>query len=222
MASNLVLRAISSVVIVVLTLGCLTHGLWLKQTFLIMLWSGMIFEWICTTIRLSGKRYTWLLGGIAYISLPMIFWILRAYSPYNEREDSVLLLWVFVLVWVTDAFAYIGGSIIGGRKMAPNISPNKTWSGAITGALAALIVCHCLLPVANSRGFVLLPPLTLCALMTPIIIAAICGDLLESKVKRVLMIKDFGRLIPGHGGLCDRMDSFLLASYAVLIIEAFL
>ena len=118
-----------------------------------------------------------------------------------------LLVWLFVVVWTTDTAAYFAGRAIGGPRLAPAISPSKTWAGlcggmlgaALTGALAAWLLGSGRLLQAAGLGALLA-------------VVAQLGDLVESGSKRAAGVKDSGTLIPGHGGLLDRVDGLLFAA----------
>ena len=142
------------------------------------------------------------LAGVAYVVLPFAALVLL-------RIDDAGLQWTalaFLVTFATDTSAYAVGRAVGRRRLAPSISPGKTWEGAIgglVGAAAAAIALVALLSGIESR---LLPAV---ALGLGIGVAAQAGDLLESKMKRLADAKDSGRLIPGHGGLLDRLDSLI-------------
>ena len=154
--------------------------------------------------RVCDRRMNWTLAGAAYVGVAAYGLVHLRSAPVAGLETMV---WLFSLVWASDTGAYLVGRAIGGAKLAPRISPNKTWAGFI-GALA----------FAGSVGFG-------CAVymdkpdIWPIIVfssllGAIsqCGDLLESWVKRRFHKKDMSGLIPGHGGLFDRADGLLAAA----------
>jgi phosphatidate cytidylyltransferase len=144
-------------------------------------------------------------AGLLYVAIAAasLLW-LRA-DPISGRADVLFLL---LIVWAGDIGAYLAGRWIGGPRLAPRISPGKTWSGAIGGLLVA--VATGLL----AARFLAAPT----APWQPALIAVIlgivaqAGDLLESLVKRMLAVKDSGNLIPGHGGLFDRLDGVLAAA----------
>ena len=126
------------------------------------------------------------------------------------------VLMVLTCAWLTDSMAYFCGKAFGKRKLCPNISPNKTWAGAVGGVLCTMVINLLLVAaftplvgehVFNSATFVLVGLISL--VLCPI---AIMGDLLASTLKRNLGIKDFGKLMPGHGGALDRFDSLLLVA----------
>ncbi|MGA9009357.1 MAG: phosphatidate cytidylyltransferase, partial [Xanthobacteraceae bacterium] len=123
------------------------------------------------------------------------------------------LLFLFAVVWATDIFAYLVGRSIGGPLLWPRLSPNKTWSGAFGGFLggvaAGVAVAYA---SGGTRGAVA------GALAFALSLVAQCGDLFESAIKRRFGVKDTGHLIPGHGGVMDRLDGFLVAALAAVLI----
>lgn len=126
----------------------------------------------------------------------------------RDPADGLLAtFWLFAVVWATDIAAYFTGRSIGGPKLAPSLSPKKTWSGAIGGAVAGVAAG---VAVAAIGGVERLWPVAAVALLAAVV--AEVGDLFESGVKRVYGAKDSSKLIPGHGGLMDRLDGFLVAA----------
>ncbi len=152
----------------------------------------------------------WAAGGMLYIGLAAIafLWL---------RADSVrglsVVLWLLAVVWATDTGAFVAGRLIGGPKLAPRLSPNKTWAGLIGGIAAAGLVGA--LAAALSG---LAPDPGLVAFSALLSLVAVAGDLTESAVKRHFGVKDAGTLIPGHGGALDRLDSLLFAAPAAALI----
>ncbi len=116
------------------------------------------------------------------------------------------VMWVLLICWAADIGAYFSGKAFGRRKLAPSVSPGKTWEGAVGGALLAVLVCGGLLAYA---GF--LEPVWL-VLIVALVAVSIVGDLFESVLKRHSQVKDSGSLLPGHGGMLDRIDSILAAA----------
>ncbi len=146
-------------------------------------------------------------AGLLYVALPAL-----ALVYLREQPDGLALaLWTLVVVWATDIGAYFAGRAIGGPKLAPSISPNKTWAGLFGGMAAALAIGA---GVAWSAGL----PAALLVLGAPLAVAAQGGDLFESWLKRISGVKDSGRLLPGHGGVLDRLDG--VVPVAVLIAAA--
>lgn len=143
-------------------------------------------------------------GSIAliYAGFPFI-----ALADMRDGADGFfIVLFVFACVWGADSFAYFAGKGIGGPKLAPSISPNKTWSGFLGGLAGAAIVSSAL-----AFAFSLSPSWAALLLALVLALAAQAGDLFESWVKRRFDLKDSGNLIPGHGGVLDRIDGFIFA-----------
>lgn len=210
MVSNLVARVLSGIVMVSAVLWVLKTGGGLFRAFMGGCLLAMLYEWL--SINRQKRRRVLLAAGIIYILIPGIFWIYE--SVRFPSSLFINMIWVFAIVWSCDIFAFFGGRIIGGPKLAPSISPKKTWSGVIVGGLAAIIVAYFFIsPLIDLDK----PVFMLCSIF--MIIASVLGDLLESKAKRILNVKDSGSLIPGHGGVCDRLDSFLLVSYVFIAIR---
>jgi len=159
-----------------------------------------------------GERSIWTVMGIVFIALPSLaFSELRMLTPFGLET----VIWLLCIVWATDSAAYLAGSAFGGPKLAPQISPNKTWAGAVSG-LAAGIIAGILL--AQIYGFVAREPYVLvCAGVS---ILTQCGDLAESFLKRTFGVKDASDLIPGHGGALDRLDGMIFATSGVAILAA--
>jgi phosphatidate cytidylyltransferase len=165
---------------------------------------------IASTIFAPRERRFWITAGIGYAgSLLLAPMLLRADATYGF---SALLL-LFAIVWSTDIFAYFAGRAIGGPRLAPRISPKKTWSGAIAGLLGAMIVA---VAVAGWLGSLDMGTIAIVALLLSIM--AQLGDLFESWVKRRFGAKDASHLIPGHGGVMDRLDGFWAAALAGCVV----
>jgi phosphatidate cytidylyltransferase len=145
-------------------------------------------------------------NGVIYAGAAMLAPTLLRASP---TEGLAAMLWLFAIVWGTDIGAYFGGRLLGGPKLWPAISPGKTWSGALVGALASTILAA-LTAAAAVPGGVRVVPLLVLGLVASALSQA--GDLFESAMKRRAGVKDSSRLIPGHGGLMDRLDGFIVAA----------
>jgi phosphatidate cytidylyltransferase len=158
---------------------------------------------------LSSRKLVWSLTGLACAALP-------AWALVWLRSDSDLgvaaLLYLFAVAWTTDTASYVAGILMGGPKLAPSISPHKTWSGLIVGILApALIGSAFALALKGTSG------LRLALVSVAIAVACQIGDLSESALKRRFGAKDMSHLIPGHGGLLDRIDGLLIAALAAAL-----
>jgi len=155
------------------------------------------------------------LAGLAYALLPAasLLW-LRQYSD----QGGWIVLWVMIIVWSMDTGAYFAGKNIGGPKMAPRISPNKTWAGLIGGTVVAVITG---LIAAFYFNFEY-DWMALAAAAALLAIWSQIGDLAESAVKRHFNVKDSGAIIPGHGGIMDRVDGVVFAAPAAALSLYFL
>jgi phosphatidate cytidylyltransferase len=152
-------------------------------------------------------RPYWLGFGALYVGLPCLAILWLRGQPHGGLAT---VLWLFALVWATDTGAYVAGRLIGGPKLAPAISPNKTWAGLAGGVAAAAAVgfaAFSLWPEGNSLW--LIPVSGALALVEQ------AGDLFESAAKRQAGVKDSSNLIPGHGGALDRLDGLLAVCVAV-------
>lgn len=170
----------------------------------------VVAAWIVSIVA-SGRKTFWHQVGVGYLAIPFAcFALLR--EDAERGFDAVL--WLFVLVWLADTFAYIFGRTIGGPKLAPRISPNKTWAGlggAVFGAALAAL------------GLAWLGGLwqgAMALLLVAVVLAVIeqAGDFFESAAKRHFGVKDSGRIIPGHGGVLDRIDGLMAVAVAATII----
>ncbi len=153
----------------------------------------------------------WAAAGVVYAgSLIISLGMLCLQLPFGMRAVA----WLFAVVWGTDVVAYFGGRLIGGPKFLPQISPSKTWSGTLTGVCGGACLGTAFLAVmADVTGTPNPAPLAalfVLGLFTAMIAQA--GDLFESWAKRRFGVKDSGGLIPGHGGLMDRLDGFIAAA----------
>jgi phosphatidate cytidylyltransferase len=165
----------------------------------------------------ASRRAGWLAAGLLVAAVPCLAatWLREA-----AAEGRAILLWSFLVVWATDSGAYAFGRLIGGAKLAPRISPNKTWAGFFGGLVSAMAAGTAVGALAVAAGG--LPhglDLGLLALASAgASLVGQAGDLAESAVKRRFGAKDSGHLIPGHGGLLDRADSLLAVMPAVALV----
>ena len=161
----------------------------------------------------SGRAVSlWSLAGVPYVAIAAgALMVLRADPAWGFQA----VMWVLMVVWVADTGAYFAGRIIGGPKLAPSISPRKTWAG-LAGALAGGGLAA--FAVAAWLGLARLWPLVLLGAILALIEQA--GDLFESALKRSAGVKDLGALIPGHGGVLDRVDGLVAAAVAAAVIGA--
>lgn len=151
----------------------------------------------------------WMVGGVVYIAVPALslVWI--------SGQGRETLLWLLVVVWATDIGAYGAGRLIGGPKLMPKVSPKKTWAGLGGGVIWAALVglaTSCLLDGAGPSAALLM------LISAALAVVAQAGDLFESWVKRHFGVKDSSGIIPGHGGVMDRLDGLLAAALPVALL----
>jgi phosphatidate cytidylyltransferase len=159
----------------------------------------------------ASRNIAYSFHAILYVALPFT---LLAYLPYRvvgAWSPGIVIL-PFLLVWVNDTFAYLFGVAFGRHKLFPRVSPNKSWEGAIGGGVATLATGACIAPFIE--GVTRVDTLVIAAIVVPF---AIYGDLVESLFKRDAGVKDSGRILPGHGGLLDRLDAVLFAIPVVFV-----
>lgn len=201
-------RTLSAALLAPLFLACLWVGGWFWWTVLFLLFSQLMREWLAMA-RPRWGFWAWPVG-FAYTLAPTCGFL------FAIRQESVVglgnALFVVLLVWAADIGAYLFGRLIGGPKLAPAISPGKTWSGALGGLLCAALVG---LAAARLSAAPMLPALLIGAGLG---IVSELGDLLESAIKRHFGVKDSGTIIPGHGGLLDRLDALLAVATAAIIL----
>jgi len=165
-------------------------------------------------LTFAGRARGFLFTGLLYAGLPAValLWL------RGEDKGAALVLWVMGIVWATDVAAYFAGRAIGGPRLAPRLSPKKTWAGLAGGVLAAALAS---LAWGQALGWgAPLPALALAG--AGLALLAQAGDLYESWLKRRVGLKDSGRLLPGHGGLMDRVDGLVpVSAVAGFLVAAF-
>jgi phosphatidate cytidylyltransferase len=159
--------------------------------------------------RSSEVNVWWASSGVPYVALPaMALVLLRDDAEWGWNA----LLWLALVVWATDIGAYFAGRIVGGPKLAPRLSPKKTWVGLVGGMMAAAAVSFGL---CNHLGLPVLVP----SLIAPVLaVIAQAGDIYESALKRHFNLKDASNLIPGHGGVMDRVDGLIAAALVAAVV----
>lgn len=191
--SELMVRTISGIVMIAVAVLCIRLGGWVFAILVCGIGVLMAIEWN-DLVRNQGSDLKIL--GVAYILFPIGGLLVLRYGPHGFG----LTLWTLAIVWATDIGAYFSGRYFGGPKLAPSISPAKTWSGLVGGAVAAGVIG----PIVASQGHNM--PIICYILGAPMGLLAQGGDLFESWLKRIAGVKDSGNLIPGHGGVLDRLD----------------
>lgn len=202
--SRVLLAAVLAAALALVTSGGADHvgavAIGLGSSALLLSIAGLV-------IRHSAIAWAGL--GLVYIALPIL-----ALDYLRARPDGALwVLWTLVVVWGTDIGGYFVGKSIGGPKLAPKLSPKKTWSGLVGGAILATIAGY---------GVVLwgeLEPHLLLGMSAPLLaVWSQAGDITESAMKRYRGVKDAGGLIPGHGGLLDRVDGLIFVAPVVALL----
>ncbi|MGF7161434.1 phosphatidate cytidylyltransferase [Rhodoligotrophos appendicifer] len=175
----------------------------------------VLLAWAASVAHLLIRRppvRSWSALGIGYVAIPVLSLLALRLDP---AYGLAAIIWLLLIVWSADTAAYLVGRLIGGPKLAPRISPGKTRSG-FGGALLGGAIA------AGATGFVLQLPSLAMLMLLGAVIAAISqlGDLFESLLKRHAEVKDSGHLIPGHGGILDRVDGLITAAIAAWAIGA--
>ncbi len=184
-----------------------------------LLFFDATIAWIVLAIGVVGSavssytsgRGPWLAIGLFYAGA---FLLTVAAVRGDGALGAIAMFWLLITVWAADSSAYFVGRKVGGPKLWPRVSPSKTWSGAFGGLAGALVVGVLFVLLTPATGF-----FAFVAFTGLVAIASMAGDLLESSIKRRFDVKDASRLIPGHGGLMDRVDS-LVAAAAVCALVA--
>lgn len=159
----------------------------------------------------AGSLTRWSLAGVPYVALPILALGLLRQGEWGLQA----VLWIMVVVWAADIGAFFAGRIIGGPKLAPRISPKKTWAGLAGAVVAAMLFSVIMWRASGLENTAM--ALSLGALMG---VVEQMGDLFESAAKRSFGLKDSGNLIPGHGGILDRVDGLVAAAVAAGLIGA--
>ena len=203
--NNLALRIFSAIVLAPVAIYVAYLGGWVFAIFWGLAAGAVLWEWLKLV---SGGG--WIVAGIFYAGALLA-------APLILRNDAELgflaMILLFAIVWTTDIFGYFAGRAFGGPKLMPAVSPKKTWSGALAGTLGAMIMA---VLVASAFGHFNLVAIATLALMLSVV--SQLGDLLESWIKRHFGAKDASQLIPGHGGVMDRLDGFWAAALVACLV----
>lgn len=164
---------------------------------------------LVTVAAIAPERRNWAAAGYLYAAAAEIASVLLRHDP---DKGFAALMFVLLIVWVTDTGGYFAGRGIGGPKLWPRVSPKKTWAGAVGGFAASLLVACGFAAFDQGR----IGPLLLVSALLSVV--SQLGDLFESAVKRRFGVKDSGHIIPGHGGLMDRLDGFVAAVVVAVLL----
>lgn len=225
--SDLKTRFLSALVMLVVAGAALYFGRYVWAVFVALVAGGVLWEWSKLANAMAQNvvaRTAWFLAGVVYVGVGAeVLLLLRL-----EAAPWVVL--VVAAVVATDVGAYFAGRFIGGAKIAPKISPSKTWAGLAGGMLAAWIVGALFVHATLCWQGVLAPlspchapgywrlPITVGSYAAALAVVAQIGDFFESWMKRRAGVKDSGSLIPGHGGLFDRLDGLLAVLFVLGIL----
>lgn len=172
----------------------------------------------CLKNKQNGKTFIISLLPFVYPTLPMLTMLLA--NGFEKNVAFVALLLIYIVSPLSDTFAYFTGSLIGGKKLCPKLSPKKTWSGAIGGTIGGAVGAVAVYFIFKNRiDFQYFSPVIFFAIVGVIgSILNIFGDLFESFIKRRAGIKDIGKIMPGHGGVMDRMDGAVFLSVFIYFV----
>lgn len=214
--SGLIKRVISAAVLLPLAVAAAWFGdaaflVLVALAGLLMLWEWQRLPRLCSEKGWSSNPLLWGAVGLLYIGLPCLALIwLRDQSGHGRH----IVFWLFCVVWATDTGAYFAGRAIGGPKLIPSISPNKTWAGLLGGMVCASFVGG-LVAAINP----VLPAFALAGFASLVAVVSQAGDFTESGIKRSFGVKDASQIIPGHGGVLDRLDGLLFAAPFVALCD---
>jgi len=199
--NELSVRAVAGVVLIAIAIGAAMIGGYPFAVLVALAATGVFYEWTRLT---RGWGIAWPIVGFLYClaAALALLWIREHGDPQLPNGGLVLTFWVFLVTWSTDIGAYFVGRAFGSTKLAPSVSPGKTWAG-LWGGMGAAALVGAFWTWASGLSFAWLP-------LAPLFAAvAQGGDLFESWIKRRAGVKDSGNLIPGHGGVFDRLDGLL-------------
>ncbi len=196
------------VIIAAIAASVLAAATGTPQVALVLLLLGSVIVFL---LERAGGEPLLAACGILWIGLPCIALVWLAQDAHGGRMN---VLWIMAVVWATDIGAYVVGRTLGGPRLAPRISPSKTWSGLLGGVLCATAAGAVIALATDAPAFSPLPLLS-----GVLAIVAQSGDLAELVAKRHFGVKDSSSLIPGHGGLLDRLDGMLTVIPAVALLN---
>jgi phosphatidate cytidylyltransferase len=182
-----------------------------------LFWVAIVPFWLRGQWRPASSIAMVVVGWIVLVATWLAIVELHARSPW-------LVLAAMAVVWIADTAAYFAGRRFGRRKLAPSISPNKTWEGVVGGLAAVALYAMLLVPLAPRAGYAgsigLAAAIAFVAFVMALAAVSVVGDLFESMLKRQAGVKDSGTLLPGHGGVLDRVDALLSAMPLVALAAA--
>lgn len=209
--NELVLRSLAGVVMILLALGTALVGGLTFAVFTAAVAVIMFYEW---RRIVAGWGFAWQAIGFVYCLLPALslLWIRDRAEVDGVFVGWELVMWVFIITWTTDIGAYFAGRAIGGPRLAPSISPNKTVAGLVGGMVSAGLAGFAWVELIRLPGILIwLAPL--------FAFGAQMGDLFESGLKRKAGVKDSGDWLPGHGGALDRLDGLVVVATLTALLH---
>jgi phosphatidate cytidylyltransferase len=215
--SDLGIRTLSGVVMMAVAIAAIWYGGYAFMALVILVGLGVYWEFSKLALGFTqnaGARAAWLLGGLVYVGLAC-FTLLLFSAPFFGKVVTIVLI---AGVIGTDIGAYFAGRAVGGPKIAPKISPSKTWSGLVGGMIGAGLLMISAQKAFNLNHMLAYSPLLTMVTGAGMAIVAQAGDFFESWMKRRAGVKDSGRLIPGHGGLFDRTDGLIAVAFVAGLI----
>ncbi len=212
LSSSLAKRILSALVMIPLAVAAVYLGGAVFYALVAAAFGISVYEWSQMCFRKGRPKWSRFMPGFIYIAAACIAIVLMRARP----DGLFLVIYLFVAVWASDIGAYVAGRTLKGPRMAPSISPNKTWSGLVGGCIAAaaavMAVCYYWPDTELSARISALPLWAHGLFGITLGVVGQLGDLLESHFKRRAGVKDSGNIIPGHGGLLDRIDALLMVS----------
>ena len=207
LSKSLLLRLISALILAPVVLASVYYGGVFYNALIGVMGLILALEWA----NMVGRRPVWMALGVLYVALSVwALWRLRLDPEWGQMT----VLWLLVVVWGADTGGYVFGLSFKGPKLAPRISPNKTWSGFIGGTLLGALAGWGIVSYFRPDA-----ALEVALFSAALAVVSQGGDLLESWVKRRFGVKDSGHIIPGHGGVFDRVDGLVATAIAMVLIN---
>jgi phosphatidate cytidylyltransferase len=209
-SANFRARVLSSLIMGPVVLAAVYFGGWIFTLLITLIMLLALREWLQMANQ-QKNRVLWILSGFLYTAVAGLSLLYLRQQEFG----MILVYYLLAVVWGTDIGAYLAGRSIGGPKLIPSISPNKTWAGLVGGMALAAAAGYGVAEGFDTKG-------SISAALLALILACVAqaGDVFESHLKRRADIKDSGQLIPGHGGVLDRIDGLVFASVFFVLLHA--
>ncbi|MDR1371971.1 MAG: phosphatidate cytidylyltransferase [Dysgonamonadaceae bacterium] len=213
---NLISRALTGTVYVILITFCILYNKWTYCALFTVISIACTTEFFVLLAKHGNNIRRHRLFGIAgaiYVLLPLSLLIYSVFTSPDFKHTSRFVMSLFIFLWVFDSTAYLVGSKFGRHRLCERISPKKSWEGFCGGLFFTILTAF----ILGSIDFADIPPVHWIIFAVLTVISGTAGDLIESKFKRIIGVKDSGYALPGHGGFLDRFDSLLLTAYLIII-----